>query len=204
VHALGQVISFNIEHTPDLERLSYSLSSLLKGEVAVVRAAIMPNFFHPRKGVKRKKYLYRIVNRRTPLTHDYGRAWHVVAPLPLVHLQQELESLIGEHDFTSFRAAGCQARSSVKIIDGISVSNHGDELQILIEGSGFLKHMVRIIVGTAVARVKGWPKLAPMFDILMSRRRTAAGPTAPAHGLTLAEVNYYNWPAIQEWKASHR
>lgn len=201
VHAAGQVVSFDVANPPDLERLSCSVSSILRREVTVLRAATMDTGFHPRAGVKQKRYEYQIINRRTPLVHHYGFAWHMVAPLDLAALRADAVELEGEHDFTSFRAAGCQGRSPVKIIDRITVSQDGALVTIGVEGKGFLKQMVRIIVGTLVARQKGWPPLGSIREILSARDRTLAGPTAPAHGLRLAEVKYAAWPAIEEWES---
>jgi tRNA pseudouridine38-40 synthase len=193
VHSRGQVVAFTTEAAVDLKRISFGVSSILRGELAVVKADIVPGRFHPRVGVLRKQYSYRILLRHAPPTLQRKEVWHIPVAIDTEQLHRELQFLLGEHDFSSFRAAGCQAKSPIKRIDSIDVSHESDLCVIAVRGKGFLKQMIRIIVGTAVDRVKGKLSMT-MQEILDARDRTKSGITAPARGLTLDWIFYDETP----------
>jgi tRNA pseudouridine38-40 synthase len=190
VHAKAQVVAFKVEEQPDLLRLTHSVSSLFKGELSVVSAEIVPDSFHPIRDAERKQYSYRILNRAAPAVLKKGQVWHISEPLNVELMNREAKSLIGVHDFTSFMAAGCEALSTVKEIFESEVVRDGDIVIYRVVGKGFLKQMVRIIVGTLVdisrARIVGHT----MREIVELKDRKAAGITAPAHGLSLDFVLY--------------
>lgn len=190
VHARGQVVSFcTSKKIFDCSRLALSVSSILRGEVSVLRSGVVDLSFSPRKGVQYKEYRYYILNRVAPPTLNAGFVWHVREPLDVDALNQEAALLIGKKDFSAFRAVGCNSNAVMKEIFSIEIQRDGDIIEIICRGSGFLKQMVRIIVGTLVDRVKG--KLpANLHQILQSRNRSNSGVTAPAEGLFLHRVKY--------------
>lgn len=188
VHARGQVVNFHVETIPDLERLKQSVSNILKGELAVLDAEVVGDDFHATRCAKRKQYSYTIVNRKLPLVLDYGRAWQVGYNLDLEKMCQAASCLVGRHDFSSFRASGCNAATPIKEIFDSEVIVCNNNITYRIEGKGFLKQMVRIIVGTLVEIGRG--RLSDMSQILEAKQRTRAGLTAPAQGLCLDWVEY--------------
>lgn len=190
VHARGQVISFQVSQVPDLHRLVHSISSLMKGEVAVVSAEVVPDDFHPRRNSRSKQYSYTILHRKAPPTLDKGLVWHIGGPLNIDLMQQQAEVLRGTHDFTSLRAGDCQAESPIRTIFSSEFRWEDPYLIYTVVGSGFLKQMVRIIVGTLVDIGSGRLENSSMLEILNRRNRVAAGRTAPAHGLRLDWVRY--------------
>jgi len=190
VHARGQVVSFcTSREIVDFSRLALSISSLLRGEVSVLRSGIVDFSFNPRKGVLFKEYRYYILNRVAPPTLNSGFVWHVREPLNIDEMNQEAALLIGRNDFSAFRAIGCNSNVVIKEIFSIEIQRDGNVIEIVCRGSGFLKQMVRIIVGTLVDRVKGKLPLN-LHEILQSHNRANSGVTAPAQGLFLHRVKY--------------
>ena len=190
VHARGQVVTFNTSREDlDCKKLALSISSLLRGEVGVLRAGVVDASFHPRKGVLFKEYRYYILNRAIPPTLDAGFVWHVRRPLDVDFLRQESSSLLGQHNFSAFRGAECNNFSVFKELFSININKVGDVVEIAITGSGFLKQMVRIIVGTLVDRARNKLHLN-LHEILELETRSNSGVTAPAHGLFLHSVKY--------------
>ena len=188
VHAQGQVVNFPCQSVPDLHRLKHSISNIMKGELSVVRAEVVSDQFHATRDARRKQYSYTILHRDAPAVLDAGRVWHVAGPLNIEAMREAVGVLVGTHDFSSFQAAGCNSRSSVKEIFESEFTFDDPYLVYRVIGSGFLKQMVRTIVGTAVEIGKG--TLGSMQAILEARDRTRAGITAPAHGLCLDWVDY--------------
>jgi tRNA pseudouridine38-40 synthase len=166
------------------------LNALLPRDIAILEAAPAPDDFNPRRSLG-KVYRYRILNRETraPLRNRF--VWHVRPPLDLERMRTAAVPLIGEHDFAAFRAADCERPTTVRRLTRIEVTARPDgEIEIEVEGTAFLKNMVRIIVGTLAAAGRG--KLAPdeVTAIRDGRDRTRAGPTAPPQGLCLVRVLY--------------
>jgi tRNA pseudouridine38-40 synthase len=158
--------------------------------VTVVEAQVAAPDFHARFSAKGRSYLYRILNRRAPPTLDRGHVWHVPYRLDASAMHEAAQTLIGNHDFSSFRAADCQAESPVKTLDVLDVSRAGEEIQIRAEARSFLHSQVRIMVGTLKMVGDGHWTAADMARALAAADRTKAGPTAPPDGLYLVRVAY--------------
>ncbi|GIK97222.1 MAG: tRNA pseudouridine synthase A [Alphaproteobacteria bacterium] len=191
VHATGQVVHLDIVKETTAETVRDALNFHLKpAPVAVLTVEPVEDGFHARFSATGRAYLYRIVNRRAPLALERGRAWLVGAPLDAAVMHDAAQVLAGRHDFTSFRAALCQAASPVKTLDRLDVMRHGEEIAIVAEARSFLHHQVRNMVGTLKLVGEGkWTK-ADVARALAARDRAAAGPTAPPEGLYLTGVKY--------------
>jgi len=191
VHALGQVAHVDIEKEIAPDKLRDAINFHLKpAPIAVTAAEIAAPDFHARFSATGRAYLYRIVNRRAPLTTDRGHAWLVQSPLDGTAMHNAAQVLIGHHDFSTFRASECQAQSPMKTLDRLSVHRVGEELQLIAEARSFLHHQVRNIVGTLRLVGEGkWSK-DDLAAALEARDRTKGGPTAPPDGLYLTRVSY--------------
>ena len=191
VHATGQVAQIDLEREVAPDTLRDALNFHLKPlPVSVLAAERAPDGFHARFSAVQRRYLYRIVNRRAPLALDAGRAWRVPKPLDAEAMHRAAQALVGKHDFTSFRASLCQAASPVKTLDRLEVARHGEEISVRAEARSFLHHQVRNMVGSLKLVGEGRWSEADLVRALEARDRSAAGPTAPAHGLYLVEVRY--------------
>jgi tRNA pseudouridine38-40 synthase len=191
VHALGQVAHVDIAKPVDADTVRDALNFHLKPHaIAVLRAERVGEDFHARFSAKARLYRYRIVNRRAPLAIDRGRAWLVWAPLDAAAMHRAAQSLVGQHDFTSFRASLCQAASPVKTLDVLDVTRAGEEIHINARARSFLHHQVRNMVGSLKLVGEGKWRVEDMARVLAARDRSTAGPTAPPDGLYLTEVWY--------------
>jgi len=190
VHARGQVVTFRVPEAPEMRRLKYSVSSLFRGDLAVRSADLVPYHFHPRRSAVSRQYSYRIVNRDSPLVLDLGRAWHIIQRLDVAAMSRAAAMLEGEHDFSSFRGAGCTVKNPVKRIFESGCHVTGEDLHYRIRGTGFLRHMVRNIVGSLVAIGRGQHPPEWILDLMARRDRRAGARMAPAQGLYLDEVEY--------------
>lgn len=191
VHATGQVIHFDLDRHVSAERVQGALNYHLKPHPIAVRAAeIVPDDFHARFSALGRSYLYRIVNRRAPVTIERERVWWVSAPLDTEAMDEAAQHLLGRHDFTSFRAAACQAQSPDKTLDLLRVTRTGEEIRIIAEARSFLHHQVRNMVGTLKLVGEGKWRPDRVKAALEARDRAAAGPTAPPDGLYLTGVMY--------------
>lgn len=192
VHATGQVVHLDLAKALPPARLVAALNHHLRPwPVAVLAAEPVAAAFHARFDAIGRAYRYTILNRRAPPVLDRGRVWHVPAALDLDAMRAAAAMLIGRHDFTSFRAALCQAASPVKTLDRLAVEAlPGERIVIAAEARSFLHHQVRNIVGTLVEIGRGRRHAGAMAEILAARDRRAAGPTAPAEGLCLVRVDY--------------
>lgn len=191
VHARGQVAAFTNESRHPPEIIREGLNSLLPEDIAVLEASQAPEGFDPRRDAAGKHYRYTIHNQRVRPVLERRLRWHIKAPLDVEAMRQALSCLVGRHDFSAFRAADCQAGHPVRTIDRISLSRRSPALVLDVFGNGFLKQMVRNIVGSCVEIGRGrWPA-DKMRRILDGRDRTRAGKTAPARGLCMMMV-YYN------------
>ncbi|EDP63955.1 Pseudouridylate synthase [alpha proteobacterium BAL199] len=192
VHAEGQVAHIDLATDRfDAVTVMNAINAHLRPlPVAVVSASVASPDFHARFSAIWRSYRYVIVNRRAPLALDLGRAWSVLAPLDVAAMSAGAERLIGHHDFTSFRAVHCQSKSPMKTLDVLQVSRHGERIVVEARARSFLHHQVRNMVGTL--RLVGEGKWQPddVTAALKARDRVAAGPTAPADGLTLTAVGY--------------
>ena len=191
VHALGQVVHIDLAKETTAETVRDALNFHLKpAPIAVLKAEAVGEDFHARFSAKARLYRYRIVNRRPPLALERGRAWLVGGELDAAAMHDAALALVGPHDFTSFRATLCQAKSPLKTLDVLEVRRAGEEILVSARAQSFLHHQVRNMVGTLKLVGEGkWTK-ADMAAALAARNRSAAGPTAPPEGLYLTEVWY--------------
>jgi tRNA pseudouridine38-40 synthase len=189
VHARGMVACFVTGRALPLAAYSDGLNCLLPPDIAITHAEEVPLGFNPRHDAKGKIYRYTIhrAPRRSPLARL--SAWYLREELDLELMRRGAAYFVGEHDFAAFRTSGCAAKTTIRRIDAVTITAVGDLLHIDVSGSGFMRNMVRIMVGTLVAIGRG--KMAPeQVKRCLTEPGAAAGPTAPAHGLCLLEVFY--------------
>jgi tRNA pseudouridine38-40 synthase len=191
VHAAGQVAALKLRAGFRPRQVRDALNYHMKPHpVVVVHAAPAPEGWNPRFSAVQRSYRYAIINRRARPALLLGRAWHVAAPLHAEAMHAAAQLLLGNHDFTSFRAAACQAKSPVRTLDRLDVARDGDIITISAEARSFLHHQVRNLAGTLRLVGDGsWP-VERVTAVLRARDRSAAGPTAPAEGLCLMRVRY--------------
>ncbi|MBW2603623.1 MAG: tRNA pseudouridine(38-40) synthase TruA [Deltaproteobacteria bacterium] len=191
VHALNQVANFRCATSLTPEVFLKGLNSLLPENIIITSCKMVPEKFHARYDVKSKMYHYRILNRLLPAAICRQYAWHIRKKLDLSATQEALRCIIGSHDFKAFEGSGSPRASTVRCIINADLVKTDDDYRVLaIEGNGFLRFMVRNIVGTLVD--VGLGKITPddFKRILVSKDRNLAGITAPAHGLFLMNVKY--------------
>lgn len=191
VHATAQVAHCDLVRDWDPFRLSEALNYHLRPDpIAVVAAEQVPEDFHARFDAVYRRYLYRVICRRAPLTIEAGLAWQVSRDLDIGAMQRAADMLVGHHDFTTFRSSQCQAASPVKTLDSFTVERHGPEVRFRLGARSFLHNQVRSFVGT-LERV-GAAKWSPddVRCALEACDRGACGPVAPPHGLYLSGVSY--------------
>ncbi|QBY00850.1 tRNA pseudouridine(38-40) synthase TruA [Rhodophyticola sp. CCM32] len=199
VHATGQVAHCDMARDWTPFRLSEALNYHLKPlPVAVLACARVEDDWHARFSAVERRYLYRIINRRAPLVHAAGQAWHLRGRLAVEPMQEAAGHLIGKHDFTTFRATICQARSPVKTLDALEIvkvpQDHGAELQMRLRARSFLHSQVRSIIGSLERVGSGGWEPADMKTALEAADRAACGPVAPPDGLYLTGVTYPDDP----------
>jgi tRNA pseudouridine38-40 synthase len=191
VHAFGQVAHIDLSRDWETDTVRDALTAQLRPHpVAVLAAERVSDEFDARFSARARHYLYRIVNRRADLALDRGRAWRVPRPLDAQAMHRAAQGLLGKHDFTTFRAAECQAKSPVKTLDRLDVEHAGDEIRITASARSFLHHQVRSMVGSLVLVGEGRWSAKDLADALAARDRTACGPIAPPDGLFLVRVDY--------------
>ena len=191
VHALGQVAHLDIARTWLPERLAGALNFHLRpAPIAVLEAREAAPDFHARFSCTGRRYLYRILARRSPPALERGRVWHVPVPLDPERMHVGAQALVGRHDFTSFRSSECQSTSAVKTLGGIHVVQRGELIECRLWARSFLHHQVRNIVGTLKTVGEGKAPVGWLREVLEARDRGAAGQTAPAEGLFLEAVEY--------------
>lgn len=191
VHARGQVAHIDLERPMTADKLRDALNHLMRPQpVAVLLAEPVDDSFHARMSSLGRSYEYHIINRRAPLALAHGLAWHVQRPLDAAAMHEAAQHLVGRHDFTSFRASLCQAKSPVKTLDRLDVARDGDRLIVYAAARSFLHHQVRNMVGTLELVGAGrWPP-ERAAQALAACNRAAAGPTAPPDGLYFMESRY--------------
>jgi tRNA pseudouridine38-40 synthase len=191
VHALGQVAHFDLarEHAPDTVRDALN-AHLRPQPVAILSAEIAAPDFDARRSALRRHYRYRIVNRRPDLALERTRAWRVPRPLDTAAMHAAAQQLIGKHDFTTFRAAECQAKSPMKTLDRLDVEREADDVRVHAAARSFLHHQVRSMVGSLVLVGDGKWGSADLSAALAARDRSACGQVAPPEGLYLVAVDY--------------
>jgi tRNA pseudouridine38-40 synthase len=191
VHAFGQVAHFDLAKEFHPDRVRDALNHFVRpSPIAVLDAAITDPEFHARFSAKARHYLYRIVCRRAPLALERGHAWHVVHELDAEAMHEAAQTLVGQHDFTTFRAAECQAQSPVKTLDKLTVRRALDEITVEASARSFLHHQVRSIVGTLKLVGEGKWRTRDVAEALNACDRSRCGPVSPPDGLHLVRVDY--------------
>ena len=193
VHALGQVAAFSLARPMSADAVVRALNAHLPDTIRVLSAKEVSPGFHPRFGAGTKAYRYRIWNGDVISPFERRYAWHVSGPLDIEAMAAAAASLVGAHDFAAFQASGASTSTTERVVcSSLVLRQPGHESLVLYEvrGGGFLRHMVRIIVGTLVEIGRGRRRAAWMRDVLASRDRALAGPTAPPGGLFLVGVEY--------------
>ncbi|MEM8986574.1 MAG: tRNA pseudouridine(38-40) synthase TruA [Pseudomonadota bacterium] len=191
VHALGQVAHVDLVKAYPADKVRDAVNYHLKpAPVAVVEAAEVDEDFNARFSAVRRHYVYRIVNRRAPLTVKRGKVWRVAGALDADAMHVAAQRLVGQHDFTTFRATECQAKSPVKTLERIDVSRRGEAIEVSVSAPSFLHHQVRSFVGTLERAGAGRWTADDVADALAAKDRAACGPVAPPDGLYLLGVEY--------------
>ncbi|MGI6094526.1 MAG: tRNA pseudouridine(38-40) synthase TruA [Lachnospiraceae bacterium] len=192
VHALGNVAVFDSSTRIPGEKISYALNQRLPEDIRIQDSREVAADFHPRYTNSHKTYEYRILNRKFPLPTLRNLAYFTYVPLDVGQMQKAAAYLVGKHDFKAFCGSQAQVKTTVREITDLSVEKEGDMIVIRVTGTGFLYHMVRIIAGTLMEVGKGAVAPEDMKGILESCRRSEAGSTAPACGLTLMGITFEN------------
>ena len=190
VHAAGQVVHFDTESRRDDRGWLLGVNSNLPDDISITWARQVADDFHARFGAIGRNYRYRILNRLQRSALHRHRAWWVHQPLDAAQMHIAAQHLLGEHDFSSFRAAGCRANTPHRNITQIKVSRENDWVTLTISANAFLQHMVRNIMGSLAAVGEGEKSPDWLAEVLASRDRKRGGIAAPPHGLTLMSVDY--------------
>ncbi len=191
VHAAGQVIHVDLPEPREPWIIQNAINHWVRPAlISVIDAAAARPDFDARRSAIKRAYRFRILNRRAPPAMERGLVWHAGTPLDAAAMHAAGLHLIGRHDFSSFRAAGCQAKSPVKTLDRLDVSQRGEEIWIEAEARSFLYHQMRIIAGTLKQVGDGRWQPEQVGEALAAAKREAAGPTAPPTGLCLMQVTY--------------
>ena len=191
VHATGQVISLDLEKDWPARTVMNALNAHLVGEpISVLDCVGIDGDWHARFSATGRRYLYRILNRPGPPALDHGRVWHIRKPLDADAMQSAAQSLVGLHDFTTFRDVNCQSKSPEKTLDVARVFRVGGEVHLVFEARSFLHRQVRSMTGTLTEVGLGRWTVEDVAKALAARDRAACGPVAPSHGLYLTGVVY--------------
>jgi tRNA pseudouridine38-40 synthase len=197
VHALGQVCTF-VEAAPLPEKAYVQgMNALLPDDIAVRAASLEPDGFDARRSSAGKRYRYRIENGPTRAPLSRLVAWHVYRPLDAEAMRAAAAHLVGRHDFACFQASDCTCAHAVRVVRRCDVAGEpGGRIDVVLEATAFVKHMVRNVTGTLVEVGLGRRTAASLPELILSRDRALAGPTAPPQGLCLEEVFYgpRDWP----------
>lgn len=188
VHALGNIVVFDTESHIPADKFRFALNESLPPDIAIQDSTEVPADYHPRKVNCVKTYEYRILNRRVPDPTKRLNSLFYYYDIDETRMREAAACLIGTHDFKTFCNIHSCVKTTVRTITDLTVDRDGDMITVRISGTGFLYNMVRIIVGTLIKIGTGlWP-VEKMAEALEARDRAAAGPTAPAHGLTLISI----------------
>lgn len=191
VHALGNVAVFDTEMRMPGDKFSFALNQRLPEDIRIQKSEEVDVNFHPRYIKSQKTYEYQILNRRFPIPTERFYSHFTYIPLDIEKMREAAEYLVGEHDFKSFCGTGAQVKTTVRTVKEIQIEKNEDRITIRITGEGFLYNMVRIIAGTLMDIGGGLYPPEKMQEILEAKDRKKAGPTAPARGLTLMEIQYF-------------
>jgi tRNA pseudouridine38-40 synthase len=190
VHAFGMEAHFETDRDLPMKAFREGLNRLLPADVAIRQAQVMPARFHARYSAQGKWYRYTLYRGavRSPLTAR--TSWHLFGPLDLSAMKDAARLMVGEHDFSAFRSSSCAAKTTRRSLFSIVLQEEGDRLYLDFKGSGFLKNMVRMLVGTLVDVGRGRMELQAVSGLLLGKSGLRCGPTAPPQGLCLMEVSY--------------
>ena len=190
VHSLGNIAVFDTNTRMPADKIAFALNQRLPEDIVAQGSSEVEDGWHPRYQNSRKTYEYRILNRtfRMPTRRLDTYFYHY--PLDVEKMKKAASYLVGEHDFTSFASVHAQTNTYVRTIYALDVVREGDMIRIRVQGNGFLYNMVRIIAGTLIQVGAGIKKPEDMESILAGKARELAGPTAPAHGLTMIGLEY--------------
>ena len=191
VHALGQVAHFDlVKNWPD-DKVRDALNAVLRPDpISVLFCEHVATDFDARFSAKVRQYLYRIIDRRSPLALERMRAWGVFRPLDAKAMDEAAQVLVGYHDFTTFRSTECQADSPKKTLDRLTASRNGEIIRVEASARSFLHNQVRSMVGSLKLVGEGKWSAAGLRAALAAKDRARCGPVAPAHGLYLVKVDY--------------
>lgn len=191
VHATGQVAHFDLQKPRPIRKIADALNFHLRPEpVAVIHAEEVAEDWSARFNATLRAYRYVIINRRADLTIDRGLAWRVPYQLDASAMDRAAKALIGQHDFSTFRDAECQARHPIRTLDKIDVARYAEGIEVTVEAKSFLHRQVRSIVGSLVEVGRGARQEDWIAEILDAKERSACGPVAPPDGLFLERVEY--------------
>ena len=190
VHAWGQVANFHTENPLPPEKLKKALNSLLPPAIRVLSVAVAAPDFDSRRSARSKTYRYFIFRRPEPSPWIFRYSWHLVSRLDVEAMSEAAQVFVGKHDFSAFRAADCCARTRVRIVNSFGIRVKENIMVFEVNADGFLKHMVRNMVGTLIEVGRGRVRPARVRGILESGDRRKAGPNIPPHGLFLWQVDY--------------
>jgi len=191
VHALGQVAHFDLEKAFEPGKIRDALNHFLRpNRIVVLDAAVADAEFHARFSATARHYLFRILNRRSPPALETGKVWHISPKLDAEAMHAAAQVLVGQHDFTTFRAAECQAQSPVKTLDRLDVSRRADEIHIEASARSFLHHQIRSFAGTLKLVGEGKWTARDVVEALAAKDRARCGPVSPPDGLYLVRVDY--------------
>jgi tRNA pseudouridine38-40 synthase len=191
VHALAQVAHVDLPRTWDPFVLCNAINGNVRPHlVSVIEAEEVDETFHARFSATQRRYMFRILNRRAPPTIDKNKVWHVPVDLDADAMHEAAQHLVGNHDFSTFRDAQCQAKSAIKTIDRFDVMRFGEMIEVHVEARSFLHQQVRSMTGSLKRVGEGRWKISDLKTALEARDRTACGPVAPPEGLYLVSVQY--------------
>jgi tRNA pseudouridine38-40 synthase len=202
VHALCQVVSVHVAGGAPVASAAIALNTALPDDVVVLDAAEAPDGFHARHSARARSYLYRVRTARAPSALDAHRVLHHPGRVDSAVLDGWAAAVIGTHEFTAFTPTETQHRTFVRSVHHATWADAGDELHFTITADSFLRHMVRTLVGTMLAAARGEQEFGPA-GLLAGAPRSAAGPTAPPHGLYLAGVRFERDEPGQEFVGIH-
>lgn len=190
VHAMGNVAVFDTCSRMPAEKISYALNQRLPEDIRIQKSEEVDADWHPRYCDSRKTYEYRIYRGEFPMPLKRLYALHIYYNVDLEKMREAAKYFVGEHDFKSFCQVGAQVKSTVRTVFDVSIIEEGADLVIRVTGGGFLYNMVRIMAGTLLEVGKGKIEPGQISEIIQAKDREAAGPTAPAHGLTLIKYEF--------------
>jgi len=191
VHARGQVAHVDLAKAWDTDTVRDAVNAHLRPHpVAVLAAEVVADDFDARFSARKRHYVYRIINRRADLAIERQRAWRIGRPLDVAAMQTAARHLVGKHDFTTFRAAECQAKSPIKTLDRLDVAHDGGEIHVHASARSFLHTQVRSMVGSLALVGDGRWSAGDLACALAAHDRAACGPVAPPDGLYLMRVDY--------------